>query len=141
MATSSRKFDSIDLNHLKISPYYIGKLTVNIIDLLHLKTNEKDILLWKDRIRYIDKHKSDFTSDEEFKKHVEAIPDIVQNPDYVGIHPKGESIEFIKKIDRLMLVAVRLNLKSDVLKFRSAYPIKQSQLESYLKNGRTKKVQ
>ncbi|WP_314250066.1 PBECR3 domain-containing polyvalent protein [Abiotrophia defectiva] len=31
------------------------------------------------------------------------------SPDYMGKHPKGQSIEFVKKLEENTLVAVRIN--------------------------------
>ena len=132
-------FNKLDLNQKK-NVVTIGKLTEEIIELLEIEiTEEKNIVIWKDRIKYIEKHKSDFDSDEEWKTHVEAIPDIIENPDYVSIHPSGRSIEFIKKINEHMLVAVRLTNKK-TLDFRSSYPISENKLQSYLDSGRLKLV-
>jgi hypothetical protein len=47
----------------------LGKVTQNIIDLLELPYEEKDIMLWKDRIKYLEKHRSYFPSEEAFIKH------------------------------------------------------------------------
>lgn len=117
----------------------IGKLTKEVISLLDLDRSECDIILWEDRLKYIQKHIADFDSIKEYEKHVDLIPEIIKNPDYVGMHPNSTSIEYIKRIDRLMLVAVRLKLSGD-LAFRSAYPIREEQLESYIKSGRAFKV-
>ncbi|WP_059170220.1 PBECR2 nuclease fold domain-containing protein [Bacillus sp. FJAT-27445] len=131
-------YDSFNIDDLRETPYLIGTLTNEIITLLNLSLSERHILIWKDRIKYIEKHKEDFSSDLEFKKHIEAIPSIVQNPDYVGLHPKGDSLQFIKKIDKTILVAVRVKNKGK-LAVRSAYPIDELKLESYLKSGTVKK--
>lgn len=136
---SSDQFDLIDLNNIEKDVYTIGKITMNIINLLELEMEEKEIIIWKDRFDYIEKHKSDFDNEEQYKKHVEAIPDIVQNPDYVGIHPNGKSVEFIKMVDKNMMVAVRLSTKSK-LAFRSSYPISETKFENYKESGRIKKV-
>jgi hypothetical protein len=117
----------------------IGKLTKEVISLLGLNRSECDIILWEDRLKYIQKHIADFDSIEEYEKHTELIPEIIKNPDYVGKHPNSKSIEYIKRIDRLMLVAVRLKLSGD-LAFCSAYPIREEQLESYIRSGRAYKV-
>lgn len=113
----------------------IGRLTNEVISLLNLNRSECDIILWEDRLKYIQKHIIDFESLEDYEKHVELIPEIILNPDYVGKHPNSRSIEYIKRIDRLMLVAVRLKVDGD-LAFRSAYPIREEQLERYIESGR-----
>ncbi|RYI30615.1 hypothetical protein EVU96_09370 [Bacillus infantis] len=131
--------DKLDINQEE-NVKTIGKLSEEIIDILEIEiSEEKNIVIWKDRIKYIEKHISDFDSFDEWKTHVEAIPEIVQNPDYVGVHPNGKSIEFIKKIDKNMLVAVRLTNKKS-LNFRSSYPITDEKLQTYVLSGRMKKV-
>ena len=91
----------------------------------------------RDRLKYIEKHKSDFKSEEDFYKHIEMLPEIIGNPDYVGIHPSGESIEYIKRIDEVMIVAVRLTGKK-ALWVRTAFPLSNDKLETYISSGSVK---
>ncbi len=109
----------------------IGVLTNDIISLTGLKRDVGDILLWQDRFSYLEKHKEDFSTEEEFYYHIEQIPDIIENPNYVGLHPRDGSIQYIKQIDKIMLVGVRIRpVKS--LSFRSAYPITKEYLKKYI---------
>lgn len=79
----------------------------------------------------LEKHKEDFSTEEEFYYHIEQIPDIIENPNYVGLHPRDGSIQYIKQIDKIMLVGVRIRpVKS--LSFRSAYPITKEYLKKYI---------
>lgn len=110
----------------------IGRLTHELISLLNLNRKECDIILWEDRFKYIQKHVQHFKSIEEFEKHMSHIPYIIKNPDYIGKHPKDNSIQFIKRLDELMLVAIRIKDTGN-LAFRSAYPLSEKQLEDYLK--------
>ncbi|AQS58227.1 hypothetical protein B0537_03475 [Desulforamulus ferrireducens] len=105
-----------------------------MIKLLGISCSRSEILLGRDRIKYIEKHKRDFNSEDDFRKHIESLPEIIQNPDYVGLHSDRDSIRFIKKIDEHMLVAVRLTGK-DKLWVRSAYPITQAKLDYYINKG------
>ena len=110
----------------------IGTLTLEIIEFLNLNREPGNIVLWEDRLKYIEKHKNDFDTDIEFLRHIEQIPNIIENPDYVGLHPSDNSIQYIKRINRLMLVGVRIRNTGD-LNFRSCYPISEQTLQSYLK--------
>nr|WP_269473446.1 hypothetical protein [Streptococcus thermophilus] len=38
----------------------------------------------------------------------ERIPEIIAHPEYIGCHPNGLSLKYIKRIDGNVLVAVRL---------------------------------
>jgi len=105
-----------------------------IINYFNLGCSPCDIVLWADRLKYTEKHKSDFKSEEEYHKHIEEIPNIIGNPDYIGLHPSNNSIQYVKKINENMLIGIRLKPTGD-LNFRSTYPISQEKLDSYLKAG------
>ena len=109
----------------------VGKLTDEMIKFLNLSRNPGSIVLWNDRFKYIEKHKNDFQSEEEYYKHIQEIPNIIENPDYLGLHPKDNSIQFIKRIDALMLVGVRIKNQGS-LSIRSSYPISEDQLKTYI---------
>lgn len=109
----------------------IGVLTCDIINLIGLNRNPGDILLWQDRFKYIEKHKNDFSSEEEYYYHIEKIPSIIEAPNYVGLHPKDGSIQYIKEINKIMLVGVRIRAAGN-LNFRSAYPISKETLKNYI---------
>ncbi|AKG37774.1 hypothetical protein VK70_14510 [Paenibacillus durus ATCC 35681] len=117
----------------------IGRVTEEVLSMLSLSYGEKEIVLWKDRIKYLDKHRADFSSDEAFEKHIKLIPQIIEKPDYVGLHPKGDSIQYIKRIDELMLVAVRISNNKNWA-FRSSYPISQETFDTYIASGSVKRV-
>ena len=55
----------------------------------------------------------------------------------MGLHPNGKSLEYVKKIDGNVLVAVRLGDNLDV---RTMYVVKESKLQNYINSGRTKKM-
>ncbi len=110
----------------------IGTLSQEIIELLNLSREPGNIILWQDRLKYIEKHKSDFDSEEEFWTHIRQIPNIIKSPDYIGLHPNDNSIQYIKRINHIMLVGVRIRTSGD-LNFRSCYPISEQTLENYLK--------
>ena len=70
-------------------------------------------------------------------RNYERIPEIIAHPDYIGHHPNGQSLEYIKRIDGNVLVAVRL---CDKLNVRTMFVIKDSKLKNYLNAGRAKKM-
>ena len=102
---SLRKLD-VSIFSEKIRYLSIGKLDCNVIDFISNQkpefkgklSSDKDILLWKDRVKYTEKHRKDFPSSEEFDKCLEDIPNIIQEPDYISIHPNNDSICFILNI-------------------------------------------
>lgn len=101
---------------------------------LAFEIKDTDILMWDDRIEHIEKHRMNFRNIYDFDDYIEMIPDIIENPDYIGIKNKNEnkSIQFIKQYDDNILIAVRLTAKGK-LSFRTMYPITDGQLADYIK--------
>ena len=105
-------------------PEFKGRLKENV-----------DILFWRARVKHTRNHKNDFVNEEEFKKCVEDIPFIIQNPDYISIHPKDESISFIKQYTEKVSVAIKVSANGQLV-YRTMYPLDEYQLKNYMNNGR-----
>lgn len=112
----------------------IGELSENVIDVLNLNGDTCDIIMWEDRFKYIHKHVCDFNSEDNFNKCISCIPEIISNPDYIAKHTTKNSLEFIKQIDELVIVVIRIKSKGN-LAFRTAYPLKKEQLQNYIKSN------
>ncbi len=95
---------------------------------------DTDIIMWDDRIDHIEKHRMNFKNIYDFDDYVDMIPDIVENPDYIGIKDKNKSIQFIKQYNDNILIAVRLTTKGK-LSFRTMYPITDGQLDDYIEKN------
>ena len=65
---------------------------------------------------------------------MESIPNIIEEPDYIGIHPKDNSISFIKDYSSHVIVAVRVS-SSGILSYRTMYPLMDAQLTNYIEKG------
>lgn len=125
----------------------IGNINQDIIESIIGKYPEftdilllgKDILFWKDRIKHIERHKKDFVSEEEYELCFERIPNIIKHPEYISVHPNKESISFICKFTDNIAVAVRVSMDGR-LAFRTMYPLRETQLQNYIKQGRAWKV-
>lgn len=116
----------------------IGELTQDIIDLLNINRKPCNIVLWSERLKHTEKHKLNFKTENEYNEMIKNIPNIIKNPDYVGLRESDNSLQYIKQINKLILVAVRLKLEGEI-GYRTAYPITESQLKDYIKKGRIKK--
>ncbi len=111
----------------------VGKLNTDVINLLNLKFETQNIYIGGTNKKHIrEKHK------KEFDKYMDRLPEIINNPTYVGVHPSWGGIEFIKRYDENVLIAVRAS-KKDVLYVRSIYCITESKIEKYLNAGTIKK--
>lgn len=117
----------------------VGKLSNNVIKLLKLNCKETNILLWEDRLGYIHKHLKDFRIRDSFYNCMSQIPNVIENPDYIAKHPTKNSLEYIKRIDELFIVVVRIKSKGN-LAIRTAYPLTEEQLQNYIKSGTAIKI-
>jgi len=74
-------------------------------------------------------------------KHIDDIPDIIANPDYIGVNPNenGESsVEFIKRYGLNVLVGVKLDSKDGYLYVATMHDISESKIQRRLHSGRLK---
>ena len=117
----------------------IGELTQEVIDLLNIDRKPCNIVMWAERLKYTEKHKFNFNTEEEYKEAIRNIPNIIKNPDYVGLHPTDNSIQYIKEINKIMLVGIRIKPEGEI-SYRTAYPITESQLKDYIRKKRVIKL-
>lgn len=139
------KIEKLDIHKFsdEIKSISIGKLSDEMIKFIVSKNpefekrlnNSNDILFWVSRIKHTEKHISDFATIEEFYKCLEDIPGILKNPDYISIHPKDESISFIKDYSKHTSVAIKI-ASDGVMSYRTMYPLTDYQLINYINNGR-----
>lgn len=121
----------------------IGHLSKPMIDFILSKkpdfakrvSIDKDILFWAARVKHTERHRKDFSSDAEFEQCVKDIPNIIQNPDYISIHPTDESVSFIKKYTKHVSVAIKISTDGKLV-YRTMYPLREAQLNEYIKNNR-----
>lgn len=109
---------------------FVGTLRQDIIDLLKLELPAGNILINPGAIKHM----------KIFKQYFQSIPDIISNPDYVGINPtEPNSVELVKVFSDNILVAIKLDRWGN-LSFSSIYDIKPGKLENRLASGRLKKI-
>ena len=101
---------------------------------------DKVILFWSSRVKHSERHIGDFASPEEFYQCMEDIPMIIQNPDYISIHPKDQSISFIKDYSGHTSVAIKV-AADGAMSYRTIYPLSNYQLGNYIKSGRAWKYE
>ena len=131
---SNTKFVSIGtLNEDKIA--FISDIDSDIAKKLRPSS---DILFWENRIKHTERHKDDFLSDTLFDTCFEDIPSIIESPDYIGVHPKDNSLLFIKDYSQHISVAVRVATDGK-MGYRTMFPLMEAQLDNYIKKKRVKK--
>ena len=75
-------------------------------------------------------------------KHIDNIPDIIKNPDFIGINPNehGDTVELIKVFDKNILIGIKLDLDENYLYVSTMHEIQESKLNRRLYSGRIKKI-
>ena len=116
----------------------VGKLSERVIALLGLPLqNNQPIFLGDSNIAHmLKRHPADYA------QYGEYIPQILNDPDYVGQNPSDGSIEYVKefKIDGdYVKVAVRLS-GGGTLYARSLYVLKPNRVQNFIAKGTLKKV-
>jgi hypothetical protein len=113
----------------------IGNLSKEIVDAFNLNYEEgTEIKLTRGRKRHMSKHREEFA---DFDATFDSIDEIIASPDYVGLHPNGDSLQYIKRMDGNVLVAVRLG---DNLTVRTMYVITENKLRNYIEADRIKRM-
>lgn len=116
----------------------VGKLSTKVATVLGLmQRKNQPIVLGESNIRHMKE-----THPKEYEKYGKYIPQIISNPDYVGLNARDDSIEYVKefKVDNdFVKVAVRL-AGDGKLFARSIYVLKPSRVQNSIKTGKLKKV-
>ena len=71
-------------------------------------------------------------------KYLDALPDMIMHPDYVGIY--NSNIEMVKCYKDSIFVCIKLDSKKNRFYVATMFDIKQAKLDHYVKSGRLKKV-
>lgn len=123
--------ETIHLNENTNKIQVVGKLRQEIIDLLGITLVAGDILMYPGAIKHIQRKRPD-----DFNKYFQRIPEIISEPDYVGVHPtEHDSVEFVKVIDNDVLVAVKFSPEG-YLYLSSMYALTPVKVPKRLKSGR-----
>lgn len=131
------ELDIYKISNIKSKNIKIGELTKEAIDILNLNLKPQNISIWSPRIReHCEKHKQEYSSIEEYNRAIRSIPLIIQQPDYIGLHSNG-NIQYIKKINDISLVGIKIIKGNNNLLFRTIFPITEDKLDYYIA---TKKV-
>lgn len=77
-------------------------------------------------------------------QYIDYIPEIINNPDYIGINPnekEGESIELIKRYKDNILVGIKLDKDENYLYVSTMHDVQESKIQRRLHSGRIKKFE
>ena len=116
---------------------WIGEYKKEFNSILGINIESKDIYRSKGLPAHMIKSRH-----EKCLKYIDYIPDIVNNPNYIGINPNEngtESIELIKRYRDNVMIGIKLDKDNDYLYVSTMHDIQESKLQRRLYSGRIKK--
>jgi len=124
------------MNNTQLSK--IGEITQEVINTLKLSiVPGTPIYIGQSNINHmLKKHPA------VYRKYSSYIHDIIKHPDYIGINPADNSIEYVKefKVDNNYIkVAVRIS-SGGKFYARSLYILKSSRVRNFITNGTLKQL-
>lgn len=78
---------------------------------------------------------------EKCLKYIDFIPDIIANPDYIGINPNesnAKSIELIKRYKDNVMIGIKVEPENKYLYVSTMHDIQESKIQRRLFSGRIK---
>lgn len=74
-------------------------------------------------------------------KYIDYLPDIISNPDYIGVDPQEpDSIEFVKSYKDNIWVGIKIDKNEDCYYVSTMYDVTESKISRRLHSGRIKTV-
>lgn len=75
-------------------------------------------------------------------KYIDYIPEIIKNPDYVGINPNESiiSFELIKKYSDNIMIGIKIDTDGRYLYVSTMHDIQESKVKRRLFSGRLKQI-
>lgn len=121
----------IHIEERRYTTQCVGEIKGEIVDLLKLEVESKKIIIYPGSIQHIKrKHQ------HAFKSYFHRIPDIINNPDYVGISGNGAiRLEFVKKFKDSILVAIKYDDHNNLF-VSSMYIIEDTTIDKRVAYGR-----
>lgn len=114
----------------------VGKYNAKFNDILGLNIEEVDIYRSKGLPTHMVKSK-------HFRalKYIDYIPEIIEQPDYIGVNPNEngtESVELIKRYKDNILVGIKLDEENGYLYVSTMHDIQEGKINRRLHSGRIK---
>lgn len=118
----------------KPKPKVVGQINQRVIDVLGISVaSGTPIFLGETNIEHMkSEHK------EDFEKYFPELENILANPDYLNLHPRDGSIQYIKVFDAHVMVGVRVSSKGTLFA-RTIFEMSEQKVETYSKKNLLKK--
>jgi hypothetical protein len=114
----------------------VGKYNPKFNEILDIDLEELEIFRSKGLPSHMVKRKH-----YKCLKYIDYIPDIISNPDYIGINPneQGKSIELIKCYEENVMIGIKLDIDEKYLYVSTMHDVQESKIQRRLFSGRIKK--
>lgn len=115
----------------------VGKYNTEFNEILNTDIEELEIYRSKGLPAHLLKRKH-----YDCLKYIDYIPDIIENPDYIGINPNesGKSIEIIKRYKENVLLGIKLDFDGKYLYVSTVHDIQENKIARRLHSGRIKEI-
>lgn len=115
----------------------VGEYNSKFNDILGINIKNLDIYRSKGLPSHIVKRKH-----YKCLKYIDYIPDIISEPDYIGVNPNEHeiSIELIKVYTDNVMIGIKLDTDRNYLYVSTMIDIQQSKISRRLFSGRIKKI-
>ena len=131
-----QELDIYKINNGKSKNIKIGELSKDVIETLNLDLKPQNINVWSTRIQeHCEKHKEEYSTPTSYDQAIKAIPQIIKEPDYIGLHKNG-NIQYVKKLDDISLIGIKVLRGNGSLLFRTIFPISEIKLNNSIKSGK-----
>ena len=128
---------SVEERKQSLTPGKVGELSRMVIDTLGLNLRSgQAIFLGETNIQHMLKRHP-----AAYHRYAYALPEILSEPDYVGLNPKDGSLEYVREFqwdNEYVKVAVRVS-GSGNLYARSLYTLNRQRVQNFIVNGALKK--
>ena len=119
----------------KNTEYEICEIPQELLDMIGKKYSSNCVTFFGTKLKHVRKHQSEFDVQDEFESTILNVDSIIQTPDYIGIHPTNGSVQFVKRKNELVLVAVQFDTNRNKLEFKTLFCITESKLNRYIERG------
>lgn len=101
--------------------------------------NKKIVMYPEAKEHSKERHINDYPREDDYYFVMASLEEIIQNPDYVFYDKSKQGLEYYKKIDSNILVAIRVNDGRE-LKVKSVYPVEQEKIDNRKKKEEQMKL-
>jgi len=115
----------------------VGDYNTKFNDILNLNIDTLEIYRSKGLPAHMLKSKH-----QKCLKYIDFIPDIIKEPDYIGVNPNEngtQSIELIKCYKDNIMIGIKLDSDNNYLYVSTMHDVQQKKIDRRLYSGRIKK--